>query len=321
MNSQSQPPLAPSSYPIIGHALDFTRRPFEFVARATNECGDIYRNKLPGIEVYVLAHPNHFSQVLVDEVDAFGKTKDFQRAFGNGLLSTEGQQWRRQREILQSLFHRDRIEGYADAMVEATQRRLSTWNPGETRDIESEMQDLTLEILFATLFGRTLLPEEGEELRSASDGLNKWFTPTSWLLPRWMPTPARREFEDSADRLRTEVRELLAEYESGTTSSPDTPMFGEKAPREDQESPNSPQKATLLSKLQEARNATGTNRMSTEEIEDQLLTMIFAGYETTAAALAFAWYSLTTNPTIRQAFYEELDTVLGEELPSQDHCC
>lgn len=104
--------------------------------------------------MYVLAHPDYFDHVLVFEIDAFGKTEDFQRAFGSGLLSVEGQQWRRQREILQPLFYRDQIKTYTDQMVGCTQRRLATWSPEETRDVETEMWNLTLEILFATLFGR-----------------------------------------------------------------------------------------------------------------------------------------------------------------------
>jgi cytochrome P450 len=60
---------------------------------------------LPSAEIYVLAHPDHFRRALVTDIDSFGKTADYQRAFGNGLLSTEGNQWRRQRDVLQPLFH------------------------------------------------------------------------------------------------------------------------------------------------------------------------------------------------------------------------
>ncbi|WP_226042991.1 cytochrome P450 [Natrinema sp. DC36] len=305
MNPNARLPPAPSGHPVIGHTLDFARSPFEFVDRATNECGDLYRMELPSVDVYVLAHPEYFKQALVTDIDAFGKTEDFQRVFGNGLLSTEGEQWSRQRGILQPLFHRDRIGGYGEYMVDATQRRLATWKPGETRNIESEMQDLTIEILFATLFGRELPPGEGDELRAASDGLNKWFAPTSWLLPNWIPTPSRREFGNSVERLRTEVRQLLAEYSADSE-------------QEVSSQPNDLQQETLLSKLHDAREASGPDHLSTEEVEDQMLTMIFAGYETTAAALGFAWYSLAMNPEIRQAFHDELDAVLGDEPPTPE---
>jgi len=144
---------------VFKHAVDFARDPFEFVDRATSECGDIYRMDLPAVDdVFVLAHPDYFNRVLVADVDAFGKTEDYRRAFGNGLLSVEDQQWRRQREMMQPLFYREQIKGYTEQMVACTERRLEQWEAGDTRDMETEMRDLTLEILFATLFGRELVP-------------------------------------------------------------------------------------------------------------------------------------------------------------------
>jgi cytochrome P450 len=292
MTPQSELPPSPSGHPVIGHALDFARDPFDLIDRATDECGDFYRMNLPSAEIYVLAHPDHFRRVLVTDIDSFGKTADYQRAFGNGLLSTEGDQWRRQRDVLQPLFHGDRIDDYAGKMVEATQRRVDTWNAGEVRDLESEMQNLTFEILFSTLFGRDLAPGEGADLRAASDDLNKWFVSTSWLLPNRIPTPARRTFKQSSERLREETRRLL---DRSTDSN-----IGDE---------------TVLSKLQEAQKQ---GHLSKEEVEGQMVTMLFAGYETTAATLGFAWYALAKNPDIRDAFHEELETVLGGEPPSQE---
>lgn len=295
----SKPPT-PSGHPIIGNTLGFARGPFEFVDRATSECGDLYRMVLPSVDVYVFAHPDYFRQALVADVDTFEKTEDFRRAFGNGLISTNGKQWSRQRNVLQPLFHPDRIKGYSKEMVATTQRRLETWESGEIRDMESEMQDLTLEILFTTLFGYKLQPGEGDDLRDASDGLNKWFEPSSWLLPNWIPTPSRREFKHSTDRLREEFQRLLSESNADSRAHTDS-------------QPADLQQETLLSKLHEAREQ---DCLSMEEVEGQLLTMIFAGYETTASALGFAWYALATNPEIQQEFYDELDTVLDDNLPT-----
>ena len=292
----AQLPPKPAKLPVVGHAIQFAQNPFEFVESATTQCGDAYRMELPAVDdVYVLVHPSHFKHVLVDDVDSFGKTEDFQQAFGSGLLSAEGTQWRRQREILQPLFHKDRIVDYSDRMVKQTQRRLDMWRPNESRDMESEMQNLTLEILFATLFGRNLSPREGTELREAADGLNEWFTPTSWMLPNWIWTPARYRFKRSVSRLREEVQTLITES-SDSASKSETPP--------------------LLSALTASSEEGSSRQLDAREIEDQLITMIFAGYETTAAALSFTLHSLATHPDIRHRFHEELDTVLGEEPPS-----
>ncbi|HET7325500.1 MAG TPA: cytochrome P450 [Halococcus sp.] len=317
MSNNTRHPPSPEGHPVIGHAFHFGQNPFEFVDHATNEVGDLYCMELPGTDVYVLARPEYLKQALVTDIDAFGKTDDFDRVFGNGVLSTEGDQWSRQRGILQPLFHPSQISGYADDMVVATQRRLSTWESGETHDIESEMQDLTIEILFATLFGRDLAPGEGKELREASDGLNKWFVPTSWLMPHWVPTPSRRKFSESEERIRIEVRRLLAEYQYGSGDNSGEVTLDDTIQKPDSGGGlDGSQNETLLSKLSEAGKATDEDGLSAEEIEDQMLTMIFAGYETTASALAFALYSLATEPDVRESFYDEIGTVLSGDSPT-----
>ena len=303
MSNTPPAPPAPSGYPLLGHALQFASSPFDFVENSREAVGDVYLMQLPGRDVYTLTRPDHFRRALVTEIDSFAKTDDFERVFGDGLLSTEGTQWSRQRGVMQPMFRRERIDGYAPQMVEAVRRRLDTWADGEVRDIETEMRDLTLEILFATLFGRELLPGDGEELRAASDGLNKWFVPTSWLLPHWVPTPARWTFYRSSRRLRTEVRRLLAEQRYGSG-------------RSDDEADDRP--AGLIELLRRAGDATGEAHLSDAEMEDQMLTMLFAGYETTAAALGFAWFELATNPDIRHDFHRELDDVLGGRQPTPD---
>ena len=289
-------PPTPTEYPVVGHALQFADSPFDFVANSVAECGDSYRMVLPGVDdVYVLCHPDYYKEVLVTEVDSFNKTADFRAAFGSGLLSTDGQQWREQRDMLQPLFYQEYISGFAEQMVQCTQRRLDSWAGGVTGNIEAEMRNLTFEILFATLFGREIAPGERTELRAAADDLNEWFVPASWMLPNWVPTPARRRFKQSKTLLRQEVQTILADSHEGTRSSGDD----------------------LLSQLFAARQSKSDLPMN--EIEDHLMTMIFAGYETTATALAFAWYSLARNPTVRQEFHDELETVLEGKPPSYDN--
>jgi cytochrome P450 len=292
--STHQPP-APDGLPVIGHALHFASGPFDFVENAVDQCGDSYRMVLPGVDdVFVLCHPDFFEQVLVDDVNSFAKTSDFRAAFGDGLLSTDGETWREQRQMLQPLFYKDYISDFTDQMVACTERRLDTWGDGVTGDIEAEMKNLTFEILFSTLFGEEVGPGERRDLRSAADDLNEWFVPASWMLPNWVPTPARRRFKQSKRVLREEVRDLLAGRQTSTGSYNDD----------------------LLSQLFAARES--RPQLDINEIEDHLMTMVFAGYETTATALAFTWYNLATNPRIREEFENELEDVLGGDPPSYE---
>lgn len=289
---ENSSPPGPNGLPVVGNTLAFAREPFEFVARSTAQFGDLIRLRLLGQgEIYVFAHPEYAEQVLRSNVDAFGKTADFRRAFGDGLVSVEGDRWRAQREVLQPLFGQDRIRTYTDRMNEQIDRRIGRWRDGDVRDIEAEMKNLTLDILFATLFGRELDIDGDHELRTSSHGLNDWFVPTSWVLPEWMPTPSRRRFRRSNARLRREVRRLLDDRD--------------RVDRGDD----------LLSLLATAQEA-DDSPLTDAQIEDQLITMVFAGHETTATALTFAWYLLATHPGVRDRFHAELESVLDGEPPS-----
>ncbi len=291
MSNQEVP--TPSGLPVLGHTVAFARDPFGFLDRATGEAGDAFRMDVVGTDVYVLTHPEHFRQVLVTDVDRFGKTEDFSRAFGSGLLSTEGDRWRRQRDQLQPFFYADRIRGYGDTMVEQIERRAERWSPGETLDVASEMKTLTLEVLFATLFGRKLDPTADADLYAAANGLNAWFAPSSWALPTWVPTPARRRFRNSSQRLREEVDRLVRARERADGAGDD-----------------------LVSKLLAVRDAADGRGPTDETIKDQLVTFTFAGHETTALALTYTWYLLSEHPDVRDRLYAELDAVVDGREPT-----
>jgi len=274
-------PPSPQGHPGAGNTLQFAADPFGFVDRAVREVGDCFRLDLLGSEVYILAHPDYARQVLVSEVDAFGKTEDFRRAFGEGLLTVEGEAWRRQREAIAPRFFRERIDEYVSTMAERAARRSQTWD--DRIDLESEMSGLALEILFASLFGRDLDVDGDDRIRESAAGLNGWFEPTSWALPEWMPTPARRRFRRSVDTLETEADRLVREADPGGDS--------------------------LLSDLVAAAEAGAP--LTPERLRDQVVTFTFAGHETTAKAMTFAWYYLTRNPSVRARFHDEIDAFDG----------
>lgn len=287
----SRIPPTPSGPPIIGNTLQFGGDTFEFIETAKTECGDVFGLDLLGREhLYILASHDHAEQVLKTENDAFAKTADFRRAFGDGLVTVEGETWKQQRQRLQPYFYRDRIESYTETIVERTRRRLDTWNAGEQRNISEEMSSLALEVLFATLFGRDLTVGGDDQLRRSAAGLNGWFKPSSWALPEWVPTPARRRFRRSVAHLRDEVDRILDERERTGAEGDD-----------------------LLSKLVRLGEHDGLSR---DQIKDQVVTFTFAGHETTAKAMTFAWYLLATNPNARDRFHHELETTLGGADPT-----
>jgi cytochrome P450 len=294
----AETPPSPTALPLLGHTVRFARDPFGFVERAVDEYGDVVELDVLGTDgPYVLAHPDHAERVLVDGGDAFEKTDDFTEAFGEGLVAVEGTEWADQRQFLQPLFYREAVRGYAETMVDQMQRRVDRWHAGERRPIREEMGALTLEVVFATLFGRELsLSGDDARIRRAASGLNDLVVPTSWVLPDWVPTPSRRQFEQSRRTLREEVRRLLRE-------------------RAGDEGDGS---RDLLSLLAAARDDGGYPRTDTA-VEDQLVSMLFAGHETTALALTYTWYLLARHPAVEAQVHDEVDRVVGDDRPRATH--
>lgn len=290
-NGQSLPP-SPPGLPVVGHTHRYATDPFAFVDWATDHAGDcIWAEVLGEGDLCLLAHPDYVEQVLVTERDAFGKSDGFSVAFGESIVTVEGDQWERQHDAMQDFFYPSRIRGYADEMVALTERRIDRWDDGDRVSIHDQMQALALENLFGTLFDRELALDGDADLRRAASNLNEWFTPTSWVLPAWVPTPARRRFRRASETLEAEARRLLADREATVGAD------GEPAGDD------------LLSTLVSLRKR-GDADLSDGEIVDQVVGFIFAGHDTTALALTYAWHLLGTHPSVRERFYAELDDVL-----------
>src|SRR5712664_3424804 len=136
---------------IQGVMPEFNRDMLGFIERGRNY-GDVVRMRFLYLTAYFLYHPDDIEYVLSTNAKNFIKSMSlrsnfFQRLVGNGLVTSEGEFWRRQRRLAQPAFHRQRISAYAAVMVEYAQRLLSSWKESETRDIHRDMMRLTLEIV------------------------------------------------------------------------------------------------------------------------------------------------------------------------------
>ena len=286
-----QPPAA-TGPPVLGQTLRFAQDPFALVEDLADEHGPVFRMQVLGLgEFYTLTNPDHFEQALVSDRDAFEKNEDFRIAFGEMLLSTEGDQWQRQRDLLGEFFTPSRIRGYADRMVELTERQLDRWTDDDRRSLHDSMAAIALDNLFGTLFDRPLDPDGDEHLRRAANDINLWFKPTSFVLPRWVPTPSRHRFRDAVATVETEAERLLDERTRGTDSE------------------------DLLSMLVALR-ADDEAAFTDDEILDQVLGLVFAGHVTTALTLAYALHQLGTHEDVRDRVHAELEEVLGGDRPS-----
>jgi cytochrome P450 len=288
------PPYPPNlGHPSL-HVLRQMRDLLGFAERA-HETSDVVRLRRPAMgDDYHFAHPEHLKRALLTERETFGKSDDFRIAFGEGLLTVEGEEWHQQREALRPLFTRDSVLGYADGMVEQIERRSRRWADGDRLDLQHEFRRMTLDVLFATVLGRQLDLDGDRRLREAAEDLHAWFVPTSYLLPPWVPTPSRRRFGEAKAAIREETDRLLAERRADPPSDP--------AEAED-----------LLSLLVGLRRTGAVDRetFTDERLRDQVVTIVFAGHDTTTTTLTFACWALANHPEVRERFHEEVDRLDG----------
>lgn len=285
-------PPAPSGLPLLGQTVDFARNVLALYDETAATYGDVARLHVLGLgDFYALMHPDHFERALCTDRVAFAKTEDFDVAFGQMVAATEGERWRRQRDAMDEFFYPARIRSYADDMVTYTRRHVDRWADGDRLSLQDEMGSLALENLFGTLFDRPLDPDGDDTLRRAAHDLNRWFKSTSFVLPRWVPTPARREFAEARRTLAAEARSLLDERERSHGGD------------------------DLLSTLVALRNDAETG-LADDEIIDQVTGLVFAGHETTALALTYAFHRIGTHEEVRERFHDELETVLDGDRPT-----
>ena len=287
-----QPPPSARGLPVLGHTVELMRDQLGLHDSLVAEYGDLVRLKTLGVGEYcLLAHPEYVEQALVSNSDAFTKTEDFTIAFGQSIGATTGEQWQRQRDAMEEFFYPQRIRSYADDMARITQRGVDRWRDGQQLSIHDEMDRIALENFFGTIFGHELDPDGDDRLHRAASDLNLWFKPTSYALPKWVPTPAHRRFHRAVATLEAEGEKLLAERKRQDTGD------------------------DLLSTLVRLR-ADGAAELSDQEIVDQVTGLVFAGYETTSLTLSYALYLLGTHDTVRDQFHAELDRVLDGEPPT-----
>jgi cytochrome P450 len=282
---------------ITGHLKDFSADPLGFLTRTARQYGDFVPYTFLGSPTYLVNSPEIIESLLTTRYREFIKTiglrtRLMRRLLGNGLVTSEGEFWVRQRRLAQPAFHRQGIAAYADVMVAYTERLVGSWTAGEIRDVHEEMMRLTLEIVAKTLFDAEIAGEAGEA-GTALEQVMEHFPASQWTLMAFidgvLPTPGSIRARNAIRRLERIVFRAVAERrESG--------VRGESG--------------DLLSMLLHARDEDGS-RMTDEQLRDEAMTFFFAGHETTAVALSWTWYLLSQHPEVEAKLHAELEAALG----------
>lgn len=150
-------PPGPKAHGLSGHLPELRRDRLGFFTRCAREYGDVVANRFSYERAVLVSHPDLVGEVLATHPQRFRKdrfTRGMSRFLGDGLLPSEGERWLRHRRLAQPAFHRQRLEGYAAAIVEAAERAMEGWRPGQARDAHADMMRLTLDIVARVLSTR-----------------------------------------------------------------------------------------------------------------------------------------------------------------------
>ncbi len=291
---------------VFGSLSQMRRDALHFLAGSARDYGDIVRLDLVET-VHLVNHPDYIQHVLQDNHTNYEKGFLYGRLkvlVGNGLLTSNGDFWLRQRRIAAPAFHKDRLAALHDVMVRRTQQMLDEWqrhiDANEVFDVAAEMMRLTLGIAGETLFGVDLLEQAEEVGEAAADALEilNLRGMSLLVLPMAIPTSQNRRLARAIKTLDDVVNGVIRERRAAPAGGP---------PKHD-----------LLQMLMDARDGDTGEGMTDEQLRDEAMTLLLAGHETTARALAWTWYLLSQHPFVERALHKEVADVLGGRAVTVD---
>lgn len=292
----------PRGVPLLGSVLDLKRRgQVRFYLENWHAYGDIVRFRLGPLVAHILAHPDHIYYVLASNAQNYSKGPGYakaQQVIGNGLLTSEGDLWRRQRRLMQPPFTYRSVLQLTGEMSEAIEAMLRRWQTvaesGAVLVVNQEMARLALTIIGKTIFSTDLEDRVRPILKAtleATSFVNRRLA-SFFDIPLIIPTPANRRFKNAVRTFDMVVYQLI-----------------EARRRQDRESPD------LLDRLLSAHDDETGVAMNDRQIRDEIMTMLLAGHETSAVALTWTWYLLARHPEVEARLHTELAAALGGRIP------
>ena len=292
-------PPGPKGTLLGGNVRQFRAALLNFLLETAREYGPLASFRIGPRRVFLASGPDLIEQVLVTDAKHYIKhfgARAFKPVLGNGLVTSEGAFWHRQRKLIQPAFLKIRVQSYAQIMAELTDQMLDSWSPGKSVQIDYEFEALTSKIALKTLFD---LEDSGDRqrfsgtLKLAFELMNVRLR-RIFKLPLWVPTPANLRLQGAVGELDRTVEGFIASGRSRRDVGDD-----------------------LLSRLLVAQHEDGT-RMSDLQLRDEAMTLYLAGHETTALTLAWSWYLLSQNPNVENELVSEWQHVLAGATPTAD---
>lgn len=277
--------------------------PLSYYMANRADYGDYVRVKsLPGFDFYTLTHPTAVEHVLQTHQKNYRKPDVFLKPttllFGNGIFTSEGEFWMKQRRLSQPAFHRNHIGAMASVIVQCVEKMLLSWDSKADEsqiDLQHEMVHLTLSVAGRTLFSTDLADhatDVGLAVREAFEVLNHKMNNYPFVFPLWVPTEENQQFKRAKGILDSVIAKIISDRRKDSQDHHD-----------------------FLGLLMSARDEDSGKGMSDEQLKDEVLTLLVAGHDTVAASLTWTWIMLSQHPHVRAQLHDELKSVLDGRNP------
>lgn len=267
--------------------------------------GDLTRIQMGPRNMALAIHPDAVKHISIGNRDNYDKLESYDvvREFltGNGILTAIGEDWRKQRKLMAPFFTPRAVEQFLPIMIDDAQSFIAQWDAkaetGETVEMIDQMMFITASIILRSLFSA----ESGEKMIELKDDVETMIhfvmerEQNPLALPMWIQMGANARYLESRKRVNAYIAELIATRRN---------MPQDQWPND------------LLARLMSARDEETGAPLSETLLRDESITMFFAGHETTARTLAFCWYALATHPEVMAKLRAEVDTVLGDRMPT-----
>jgi cytochrome P450 len=298
MAEKSSIPIAGGN--LVAGTIGFFRDPLPFLERAAR-AGDVTRVMFGAKPSYFVTAPRLIEGLLIENQKSWVKDRfarvELGDVLGQGMLTSDGEAWRRSRRLAQPAFHKERIAGYADGMVAVAERFSRAIEPDATFDMHHWLMHLTLEIVSESIFG-VEVGAEAAAVGAALDAISdRWTDTLRAVLPfvDRLPLPQNARYRAAKQTLDQTVYAMIRRGRRRA----DEGALGQD----------------LLSMLLAARDDDGSS-FDDRQLRDEIMTIYLAGHETTALALSWTFVLLSQHPTIDAALGRELDEVLGDRTPT-----
>ncbi|HVH99750.1 MAG TPA: cytochrome P450 [Enhygromyxa sp.] len=299
-------PPGPAGLPLLGNIVDLNRDVLSLLTRGLLDYGDTVRYRFGPFDFLVVHRPEDIRTVLLERADDFRKSPSYEGlrlVVGDGLLTSEGDFWKRQRKLMTPAFHHKRLLEFCATMVRCASEcadeldALVHDHDGDVVvDLHERMLALTFRIVGLTLFSTELSAKAGgmgPALATVIEHANHVVLTMFLSPPEWVPTARNRRFNKALAILDDVVLGIIAER------------------RRTGEDPGD-----LLGMLMAASEGAGDESMSDRELRDEIATLVLAGHETTAQALTWTFMLLSQHPEIERRTLAEIREVCGDRPPS-----